>query len=135
MITTTTTKWKDNFTKFRNVTNLMAACFQLRQQLVYKHELSRGFNQRREVDRLSVLADEVRVVFAHNLLLGAIDEERVITTFSQFHHRVHEIRNIGRGHRSFVEEREVALKYRSVEFLLDRCQFDLEKGMKHKSKV
>lgn len=75
--------------------------------------------------RLAVFSGEICVILANDLLLGAIDKKRMIATFAQFHHGVHEVRNIRRRYSSFVEEREVSFKYCTVEFLLDCRQLDL----------
>lgn len=77
--------------------------------------------------RFAVFSGEICVILANDLLLGAIDKKRMIATFAQFHHGVHEVRNIRRRYSSFVEEWEVSFKYCTVEFLLHCCQFDLIK--------
>ena len=77
--------------------------------------------------RVSVLSGEIRVVLSYDLLLRAIDEKRMVTALAQFHHRVHQVGDVGRRHRAFVEEREVTFEYRTVEFLLDRRQLHLDR--------
>ena len=48
----------------------------------------------------------------------------MVATFSQFHHRVHQIGDVGSG-RAFGQEGEVALQNGAVIFLLDVRQLHL----------
>ncbi len=52
-------------------------------------------------------------LFVCDLVLGALDEVRMVAALAEFHHRVHQVRDVT-THRSLGKELEVPLKDRAA---------------------